>query len=368
MIPVSKPMVGDEEIQAIRNIFEIGWLGQGNKTAEFEDQCMEYLKAENFVAVNTGTSALHLALRALNIGPGHEVIVPALTFAASIRAITMTGAEPVFCDVGEDLNMDCEDVERLITKKTAAIMPVHFRGNACDLDKIAALAGHGIKIVQDAAHAFGSTWKGENINTFGNAVCYSFDPIKMITCIEGGGVVFPYDFCGMSNTLKRTRMLGIDRYAAKDRGNGWYYDIYGEGYRYHMPNVNAAVGLQQLKKVDDFIAARREICLAYDKAFENLDHFKVIPADWNNTSPFIYVLLCDNRRKAMDYLKGAGIGTGVNYIPCNTFTAFQRFRSSGLQKTNQIKDQILTIPLHSIIDFDLIHVIETIRKADKECL
>ncbi len=183
MIPIARPSIGAEELSEVKKAFETGWLGMGATVFEFEKQLKQYLGAEHVIAVNTGTSALHIALEGFGIKQGNEVIVPSLTFAASVQAVISCGAKPVFCDVYEDtLNIDIEDMAKRITPRVKAIMPVHYGGLACKIDELLKIAhDKGIVVIEDAAHAFGSTYQGRKIGTFGDATCFSFDPIKNIT-------------------------------------------------------------------------------------------------------------------------------------------------------------------------------------------
>jgi perosamine synthetase len=250
MIPVSRPSIDHEELKALEPIFESGWLGLGSTVFAFEETIKNYLGAKNVIAVNTGTAALHIALEGFGIKAGDEVIVPSLTYAACIQAITATGATPVFCEVSEDtLLMDIDDVASRITAKTRAIMPVHYCGNPCDMDNLLNLAEkHQLTIVEDAAHAFGSTYKGRKIGSFGHATCFSFDPIKIITCGEGGAVVLSDD--DIAEQIRRKRILGIDKdtWHRYQNRRSWFYEVTTQGFRYHMSNINAAIGLSQFKK------------------------------------------------------------------------------------------------------------------------
>ena len=184
MLPVSRPSIGQEELKEIEKVFSTGWLGLGSTVFDFENKLKEFLGAKNVLAVNTGTTALHIALDAFGIKDGDEVILPSLTFCASIQVVTALGARPVFCEIYPDnLNMDVSDVKKKITKKTKAIMPVHYCGQACDMDALMDIGRNSnIAIIEDAAHAFGSSYKGKKIGSFGDATCFSFDPIKNLTC------------------------------------------------------------------------------------------------------------------------------------------------------------------------------------------
>ncbi|HNQ63729.1 MAG TPA: DegT/DnrJ/EryC1/StrS family aminotransferase, partial [Syntrophorhabdaceae bacterium] len=186
-IQVSRPSIGVDELEEVRKVFETGWLGLGSTVFEFETRIRDFLGAKHVIAVNSGTTALHIALDAHGIGEGDEVIVPSLTFCASIQVVTALKAIPVFCEIEPDtLNIDIEDARKRITHKTKAIMPVHYCGNSCDMDELLKIGKeNNIFIIEDAAHAFGSSYKGRKIGSFGDATCFSFDPIKNITCGEG---------------------------------------------------------------------------------------------------------------------------------------------------------------------------------------
>jgi perosamine synthetase len=191
VIPVQRPYLGQEELTAVAKVFDGRWLGMGAVTQEFEERLREFLGAKYVLAVNTGTAALHLALTALDIGPGDEVIVPSLTFVSSVQATLAVGARPVFCEVNEDtLTIDVHDVGRRVTVRTRAVMPMHYGGLVCDMDALLPFAREKkIWVVEDAAHAFGSSYEGRKVGTLGDVTCFSFDPVKNISCGEGGAIV-----------------------------------------------------------------------------------------------------------------------------------------------------------------------------------
>jgi len=262
LLPVSRPSIGQEELKEVEKIFASGWLGLGSAVFEFENKLKEYLGAKHVMAVNTGTTALHIALDAFGIKEGDEVVVPSLTFCASIQVITALGARPVFCEINpENLNMDICDVRKKITRKTKAIMPVHYCGQACDMDALLEISrNQNIFIIEDAAHAFGSSYKGEKIGSFGNATCFSFDPIKNLTCGEGGAIVLSDDT--FAEIIRTKRILGIDKDTWHRYRNErtWFYEVTMQGYRYHMSNINAAIGIAQLEKLTAFIQRKKRNC------------------------------------------------------------------------------------------------------------
>ena len=371
MIPVSRPSTGAEELEAVEKVLQTGWLGLGEKTFEFEQAVKNYIGCQHVIAVNSGTSALHLALEALGVGPGDEVIVPSLTFVGSVQAVLATGATPVFCESREtDLLIDINDVERKTTRRTKAIMPVHYCGNPCDMDHLLALAGENHSwIIEDAAHAFGSTYKGRKIGSFGHATCFSFDPIKNVTCGEGGAVLVQDE--SITEVLRRKRVLGIDKEAWHRHQNArpWFYEVTSRGFRYHMPNFCAAIGLVQLKKVDEFIRRRREICRLYDAAFSSLKVIRPLTINYDEAAPHIYIVrvLNGHRDAFMDFLKERGIGTGVHYIANHLQPAFKAYVKEPLPLASQLSEQIVTLPLYyDMSDSDAEKVIKSVLSFSKQ--
>jgi perosamine synthetase len=366
LIPVSRPSLGEEELALVKKVFDSGWLGLGAQVFEFEQGIQKFLGAKHAVCTNTGTTALHLALEALGIGPGDEVIVPAFTYVASIQAITATGATPVFCDIhADDLNIDVADAKRKVTKKTKAIMPVHYRGFPCDMDALHGLAQeHGLRVIEDAAHAFGSSYKGKKIGSFGDIACFSFDPIKNITCGEGGAVVFQDD--ALLETVQQKRILGIDKdtWSRYRNERAWFYDVVTQGYRYHMSNISAAVGLVQLPKYERMNTRKVEVAKRYDAAFRGIDGLTLLRDDgYRDIGLFVYIVkVTGGRRNAlMDYLGKHGVGSGIHYIPAHVFTYYKKDGVS-LPVTDRIYDEILTLPLFpDITDAQVDHVIATVK-------
>lgn len=362
MIKVARGCLGEEELAEVKEAFEYGYFGLAYKVLQFEEELKKYLGAEHVVAVNTGTSALHLALDAIGVGKGDEVIVPSLTFVASFQAIAATGATPVSCDVYPDtLLIDIADVRKKITPRTRAIMPVHYAGSPCNMDELIRInREYGIRIVEDAAHALGSDYKGKKIGGFGDIACFSFDSIKNITCGEGGAIVCRDS--GLAELLRQKRLLGIDRksHTMEWKERSWFYEVKTQGFRYHMSNINAAIGLAQMKKLDSFIARRREICRKYDRDFNGQPHISCLNIDYDQTAPHIYVIRVRNgQRDALkDYLKNLDIETGINYIP-NHYHPLYKNGSVSLPETESAFQEVLTLPLHcGLSDEDVEEVIQ----------
>ena len=356
MIPVSRPTFSTEELSAVGNVFDTGWLGMGNTTYEFEKAVADRVGGRHVLAVNSGTSALHIALDSYGVGPGDEVIVPSLTYAACIQAILAVGAVPVMCESNpETLLIDPEDVAARITEHTRAIMPVHYCGQACDMDTLLALAeSHRCRVVEDAAHAFGSTYKGKPIGSFGHVTCFSFDPIKIITCGEGGAVVVDDD--EVAERMRQKRILGIDKETWHRYHNqrALSYAVVTNGYRYHMPNFSAAIGLVQLEKMSAFIARRRAVCLRYDEAFTPLSGVRPLRVDYAEAAPFMYVLRVPNGHRGtfIATLKKSGVDTGIHYIPNHQHPFFAPFSRGPLPVADRLGEEIVTLPLFSDISDD----------------
>jgi perosamine synthetase len=363
MIPVQRPFLGEEELAAVREVFDSRWLGMGAVTASFEAKLKEFLGVEHVLAVNTGTSALHVALNALGVGPGDEVILPSLTFVATPQAVLANGATPVFCEVEpETLNMDVRDAARRTTPRTKVLMPVHFAGLACRMDEVLALARErNLLVVEDAAHAFGSFYKGRKVGTLGHATCFSFDPIKNITCGEGGAVATQDGTLAREIAARRT--LGMTSSSWNRQGQrNWNYEVVSPGFRYHMSNINAAIGLRQLPRLESFKARKQEIVRRYDAAFSDLRGLGLIKHT-EEAFPFLYVVRAlDGRRDAlMSFLRERQIGTGIHYIP-NHLQPLLADRREPLPVTEQLFGEILSLPLFwEMTDNDVESVITAVR-------
>jgi len=353
-IPVFLPDLGIDTIKHLSEVLEIGWLGMGSTTKKFEELIADYLGLhDRFVlSTNTATSALHLALRVADIGPDDQVITPSFNCVADQQAIRMAGAEVVMCDVKDDnLGIDCSKVEDLIGDKTKAIIPLHYAGIPCDQKDVYELAKkHNLRIVEDACHSFGTTINGKKIGSYGDMTVFSFDPIKIMTSVDGGCLIVNEK--EEIEKLQQMRLLGMDRdtferYKNKRLWKG--YDVVREGYRYHLNNVLASIGISQIKRIDNLIKSRQMICKTYNEAFRKIDGLKIPETDFSNVSPFIYtVRVLDGKREAlMEYLKKSNIDTGIHWIPVHNFSYFSDCRCGDLSVTNVIGEQILTLPLHS---------------------
>ncbi len=352
-IPVFAPHIHIDTLKHLTDALDIGWLGMGAITKEFEERIATFLELENryVVATNTGTSALHIALLAAGVGTGDEVITPSFNYVADHQAIRMTGANVVMCDIRDDnLGIDCEKAELLITDNTKAIIPLHFAGIPCDQAAVYRLAEkYDLRVIEDAMHAFGTTLNGRKIGSYGDITCFSFDPVKIITSIDGGCVVVNSE--EEVQRLQHLRLLGVDKDTTERYKNkrAWDYDVVSDGYRYHLTNIMASIGVSQIKRVEDFITSRQKVCQAYNQAFSKIDKLKVPQTDFTNISPFIYSLrvLHSKREALITHLQERHIDTGIHFIPVHKHTYFADARCSDMSVTNKVVQEVLTLPLHS---------------------
>lgn len=370
---LSRSIVGEAEAEAVhRVICEDGYLGIGKEVQQFEADVAAYLgvPASWVISVNTGTAALHLAVEAvLGHGSGAEVLVPSLTFVASFQAIGGAGAVPVACDARLDTaTIDLADAERRLTPRTKAIMPVHYASNPVDLDGVYAFAEkHGLRVIEDAAHAFGCLYKGRKIGSFGDVACFSFDGIKNITCGEGGCLVsFDPEVVRLASDA---RLLSVENDAQK-RFSGtrsWDPDVKRQGWRYHMSNIMAAVGRVQLGRLDkEFAPARRDLAALYAQRLsplKGLHLFATDPQDY--IVPHILPVCVREGRKdqVVRVLADRGIPTGVHYKPNHLLSFFGGGKPS-LPVTEALYSQILTVPLHpGLSRADVEHVCDALAAA-----
>ena len=367
MIKVGQGLLGNEELKEVKEAFEYGYFGHAYKVEEFEKSVAEALGIEKecVAAVNTGTTALHIALVAAGISIGDEVLVPSLTFVATYQAVSALGAIPVSCEVYESsLLLDLEDAENKITGKTKAIIPVHYCGNPCNMDKLCEIKEkYDIRIIEDSAHIFKGTYHGKTIGSFGDITCFSFDSLKIISCGEGGAVVSQdKEFI---NLVKIKRALGMDRqkYIEDWENRGGTYDVCTQGYRYHMSNINAAIGLAQIKKADQFIARRREICKMYLTGLSGTIGIEFLDIQYSDITPFMFVIKVKNgkRNELMEHLKLNEIESGIKYIPAHLFSKYSNNKDN-LPVTEKVFSEILELPLHCrLTNKDVEKVIATVK-------
>ncbi len=326
-LPFARPDIGEAEIAAVTQALRSGWVTTGPKTKEFEQAFTDYLGGNGLqsIAVNSATAGLHLALEALGIGPGDEVIAPTLTFTATVEVVRYLGADPVLVDVDPvTLNIDPGAIRAAITPRTKAIMPVHYAGLACRMDEILAIAReHGLKVVEDAAHALPTTWQGQLVGQLQSDVTvFSFYANKTITTGEGGMAVTRHP--ALAERMRVMRLHGMsrdafDRFSAKTPA--WYYEIVAPGFKYNMTDVAAAMGVEQLARLPQFVQRRQYLAARYQAQLAGLPLVQPADAPAGDTHAWhLYVVrLVPGARAGRDEiiqaLSDRGIGTSVHYVP-----------------------------------------------------
>jgi dTDP-4-amino-4,6-dideoxygalactose transaminase len=354
-IRLSKSCLSDREKQAVMGVLDREFLGMGNEVQQFEKDLTSFF-GRQALCVATGTAALQLALQAAEIGMGDEVLVQSLTYVASFQAISATGAKPIACDIDPEVfSLDWKDAETRLTSKTKAIMPVHYSGGVGFLDEIYEFANkHGLRVIEDAAHAFGTKYHGKKVGGFGDISCFSFDGIKNITSGEGGCIVT--DDEEVLRKVRNARLLGVEkdtekRYAGE---RSWNFDVEFQGWRFHMSNIMAAIGIEQLKRFSKTAKIRQSLAIQYDKLL--LGHSTIIPLkrDYISVVPHIYVVRIlkplDRKNIQMKLLE-QGIQTGIHYQPNHKLSLYRNVSSQPLSFTEQVHSELLTLPLHPELTF-----------------
>ncbi len=367
---LSKSIIDIKEVEAVtRILLEDGYLGMGAEVGLFETDIATYLgiSPENVVCVNSGTAALHLAVEATLL-PNDEVLVPSLTFLASFQAISAGKAIPVACDVDLDtLTIDLNDARKRITKKTKAIMPVYYASNTAHIDEIYSFAKqYNLRVIEDAAHAFGCSYKSKKIGSFGDVICFSFDGIKNITSGEGGAII-SFDKT-ILDKVKDMRLLSIEKDSDK-RYKGersWDFDVKRQGYRYHMSNIFAAIGRSQLTKLPTLFAPKRkELADLYRSLLQNNHHIKLQQQDTHSDIiPHIFPIrvLNNQRGQLKTHLASHNVPTGIHYKPNHLLTYYQK-DGLHLPITDIVYEELLTLPLHpGIQTTDVEYIAQTINQ------
>ena len=351
-ISLSDIDLGPEEEAAVVEVLRSRWLTSGPRIAEFEAKFAERVGAKHAVALGNCTQALHLALLAAGVGPGDEVIVPSLTFVATVNAVLYCGGTPVFADIEGpgSLLLDPADVKKKISRKTRAIVPMHYGGYACDMDCFAALgAEHGARLVDDAAHAPGSSYKGRPVGSLAEASCFSFFGNKNLVTGEGGMVTTGSD--EVAAFVKRQRSHGMTAASYdKHRGHAFSYDVVTPGHNYRLTEMQAALGLVQLGKLDRNNAKRRSLVALYRERLADVPGL-VVPfcgRDEESSCHVFVVVLPDgrDRTQVQGALKARGIQTSIHYQPVHRFTRFRDAFSATVPVLDTVADRLLTLPLH----------------------
>ena len=351
-LPYGKQEISDADVKAVVEALCSGWLTTGPRVSEFEKAFASWCGAKEGVAVNSGTAALHAAMRAIKLKPGEEVIVPAITFAASANAAVYEGGVPVFVDVEPDtLLIDPKSVARKITPKTRAIVAVDYAGQPADYDDLRSLAqDRSIALIADACHAPGATYKGRKVGTLADISCFSFHPVKHLTTCEGGMALT--DDAGMAAHMRRFRNHGIDSdHRSREKSGTFAYDMRELGYNYRLPDVQCALGLAQLTRLSGWVAARQHIAGLYDQALAGMAQVTPLKTHKDRSHAYhLYVVkLAEgiDRDRVFAGLRADGIGANVHYAPVHLHSFYRQrgYGEGAAPVAESVSSQILTLPL-----------------------
>lgn len=357
-LPFARPIISEEAILDVIHCLRSGWITTGPRVNQFTEMLKEYLNAEYVLPLSSATAGLHVTLQALGLKPGDEVITTPLTFVATLNTIVLAGAKPVLVDIDpQTLNMDIDLLESAITPLTRAIMPVHFAGLPVDLDPVYDLANqYGLRVVEDAAHAIGSEYKGKKLGSFGDTQVFSFHPTKNMTTGEGGCVVT--QDAQLADKISQLRFHGIDRQAwnryAKD-GNQ-HYEVLMPGFKYNMMDLQAAIGIHQLRELNDFIIRRNELADRYQEALSDWPqwtlpkrpHYDCLHA-WHIYTPLINEEVANmNRDEFIQAMKNKNIGIGLHYRAAHLFPYYRQqfgFKPGDFPHAEDASNRIVSLPL-----------------------
>jgi dTDP-4-amino-4,6-dideoxygalactose transaminase len=378
-IPFHRPMIGEDEIRSVVETLESGWLTTGPKVKRFEEDFAKYLGCGHAVAVNSGTAALHLALDAIGIREGDEVIVPAMTFAATAEVVLYFKAKPVLVDCEPDtLNLDPRQIEAAITSRTKAIIPVHIAGQPCDMDPILELARRcNLKVIEDAAHALPAAYHGKKVGTIGDITCFSFYATKTVTTGEGGMATTEN-----SDWAERMRMMSLhgishDAWKRYTKEGSWYYEILYPGFKYNLTDIAAAIGIEQLRKCEAFWEARQRIAMNYSKAFADLKEIQ-LPVCRNDVQHAWHLFVIQlnlerlkiSRNQFIEALREKEIGTSVHFIPLHLHPCYRDkfdYKPEDFPNASRAFERIISLPIYpKMTEGNVRDVIVAVRKIVQE--
>ncbi|MCA1980904.1 MAG: DegT/DnrJ/EryC1/StrS family aminotransferase [Calditerrivibrio sp.] len=376
-IPFHRALIEEDEINMVVDALRSGWITMGPKVMEFEKSFSDFINTRSdrkikTLTVNSCTAALHLALKAIGIKDGDEVIIPTNTFIATAEVVTYFNAKPVLCDIDEKtLNMDVNKIENLITKRTKAIIPVHFAGQPCDMDEILSIARkHNLFVVEDAAHAFPAYYKNRPVGTIGDLTCFSFYATKTLAMGEGGAVTTDNE--DFIKSIKINRLHGInrdawDRYTLK---GSWYYEVVDNGLKYNSTDINAALGIAQLRKANYMLEERTKIATRYISLLQNHGNI-VLPfvKDDRVSAWHLFVIRVNNRDELIEKLKENGIGTSVHFIPVHKHPYYREkysFKEVDYPVSNKVFEGSLSLPIYpGMGEEEINYVVEHVVKYAK---
>jgi dTDP-4-amino-4,6-dideoxygalactose transaminase len=353
-----KPFISEDEVNEIVDTVRSGWLSMGPKTIRFENEFNNYIGSKKSVAVSSWTAAGHLALEAFGIKAGDEVIVPTMTFPATAEIVCYFGAKPVIVDVAEDtLNISLPEIEKAITPKTKAIIPVHYGGQPCDMDEIHELASHhNLKVLEDAAHSLPATYKGKKVGTMSDVTCFSFYATKTLSTGEGGMICTNNEEIAERCSIMRLHGINRDAWKRYSESGSWYYEVVAPGYKYNFTDLQASLGLPQLKKVDMMWESRKHIAAMYTNALKDLDTIQLhtIKSDRESSWHLFPIrlnlnMLNKNRAQIIDELRQKNIGVGVHFMPVHQHLFYsQTFNLSddNFPVSSSVFPRLLSLPIY----------------------
>ena len=373
-LPFSRPSIGKAEINGVVACLKSGWITTGSLCKAFEDQFCVLTGAERAVSLSSATAGMHLMLKALNVGPGDEVITPSMTFASTVNMIALHQAKPVFVDIDYGtLNLCCEEIEEKITKRTKAIIPVHFAGAPADMDRINRLARkYSLKVIEDAAHAIGTDYRGTHAGGFGHPAIFSFHPIKNITTGEGGMITLKN--ASLEKKLRLARFHGIERDAWKRYGKGGNpsYDIAAPGYKYNMPDLLAALGLAQMERWRELNARRRMLAGLYLEGLREIKGLDLpeVPSYDHVHAWHLFIVKVKGmpRDLFMQKLADYNIGYGLHFPPAHSLSYVKKrfgVKAKSLPRTSLAAGRVISLPLFPDMTENDVHYV---CKAIKEIL
>jgi len=375
-LPFALPLLGEEEKREVLKVLESGWITTGPRTFEFEKKIAAYVGASHAVALSSCTAALHVSLAALGVADGDEVITSTLTFCSTANVILHLRAKPVLVDVERDtLTIDPTQLEKRVTPKTKAIVPVHYAGHPCRMDEIGAIArANGLHVVEDAAHALGAAYRGKKIGIISDLSCFSFYAIKNITTAEGGAVTLEND--ELANRIRLYSLHGMSKDAWKRYAStgSWYYEVLYPGFKYNLTDIQAALGLCQLQKLETFLAKRRELAALYDEAFSDMEELSTLSVRSEAThARHLYPILLNleklatDRARFIEELRAENIGTTVNFVPVHMHPYYRDtfgYRSGDFPVAEDAYARLISLPLYPrMTTQDAQDVIEAVRKV-----
>ena len=369
-LPLNRPSIGETEIESVTACLRSQWITTGPLCKNFEERFQELTGASHAVSLSSATAGMHLVIAALGIGPGDEVITPSLTFASTVNMIALHGARPVFADIHYDtLNIDVADIEARITPKTKAIIPVHFAGAPADMDRILEIADrHHLTVIEDAAHAIGTRYRGIHAGGFGRIAIFSFHPLKNITTGEGG--LIAHSDGELEKKIRLLRFHGIERDAWKRYGKGGNpeYDIEAPGWKYNLTDIQAALGIAQLSRLAAFNRRRAELVAIYRKELQGISGLDLpvdppYPHDHANHL-FVVKILAMKRERFMERLSDYNVGYGLHFPACHLLNYVKkRFGVVKLPETERAAERILSLPLFpDMTDGDVHYVSAAVRE------